>query len=80
MSELEAIYQGFLQGSFSVAVAAFLLIRTEKELRHLREAIDNLRLSVGKLSEQHNSLSSLVACLCQSCWFSPLNTGQEKAD
>ena len=43
MSEFEAIYQGFLQGSFSVVVAAFLLIRTEKELRGLREAIDNLR-------------------------------------
>ena len=44
MSELDAIFQGFLQGSFSVVVAAFLLIRMEKELRHLREAIDNLRL------------------------------------
>ena len=43
MLELDAIFQGFLQGSFSVAVAAFLLIRMEKELRHLREAIDNLR-------------------------------------
>jgi len=43
MTELDAIFQGFLQGSFSVVVAAFLLIRMEKELRHLREAIDNLR-------------------------------------
>ena len=57
MMELDAIFQGFLQGSFSVVVAAFLLIRMEKELRHLREAIDNLR---------H----------CQTCRFSPINTGQ----
>ena len=27
MTELDAIFQGFLQGSFSVVVAAFLLIR-----------------------------------------------------
>ena len=27
MSELDAIYQGFLQGSFSVAVAAFEALR-----------------------------------------------------
>lgn len=33
----------FFQGVFSVAVAAFLLVRMEKELRLLREAILNLR-------------------------------------
>ena len=60
MSELDTIFQGFLQGSFSVLVAAFLLIRMEKELRHLREAIDNLRL-------------------CQTCRFSPHNTGQAQS-
>ena len=43
MSELDAIFQGVLQGSFSVIVAAFLLVRVEKELRHLRDAINNLR-------------------------------------
>ena len=63
MSELDVIFQGFLQGSFSVVVAAFLLIRMEKELRQLREAIDKLKL-------------------CQTCRFSPYNTGQstEKPD
>lgn len=33
----------FLQNSFSVAVAAFLLLRVEKELRALRESITLLR-------------------------------------
>lgn len=33
----------FLQASFSVVVAAFLLVRMEKELRLLRGAIENLR-------------------------------------
>lgn len=32
-----------LQNGFSVAVAAFLLLRMERELRGLREAIDRLR-------------------------------------
>ena len=33
-----------IQSGFSVAVAAFLLIRIEKELKHLAKAIDQLRL------------------------------------
>ena len=33
----------FLQASFSVVVAAFLLFRMERELRLLRDAINNLR-------------------------------------
>jgi hypothetical protein len=33
-----------LQGSFSVVVAAFLLFRIEKELKHLAQAIEQLRL------------------------------------
>lgn len=33
----------FFQGVFSVAVAGFLLVRMERELRLLREAILNLR-------------------------------------
>ena len=32
-----------LQNGFSVVVAAFLLLRMEKELRGLREAIERLR-------------------------------------
>lgn len=32
-----------IQGTFSVAVAAFLLVRMERELRALREAIQLLR-------------------------------------
>lgn len=35
--------ESFLQGSFAIAVAAFLLLRMEKELRKLREAIETLR-------------------------------------
>lgn len=33
----------FFQGSFSIVVAGFLLLRFEKELKLLREAIINLR-------------------------------------
>ena len=41
--ETEAFVQAVLQNGFSVAVAAFLLLRMERELRGLREAIDRLR-------------------------------------
>ncbi len=40
---MEVFVQSVVQNSFSVAVAAFLLLRTERELRALREAIDRLR-------------------------------------
>ena len=40
---METFVQAALQNSFSVAVAAFLLLRMERELRGLREAIDRLR-------------------------------------
>ena len=40
---MEAFVQSVVQNSFSVAVAAFLLLRTERELKGLREAIDRLR-------------------------------------
>ncbi len=40
---MEIFVQSVIQNSFSVAVAAFLLIRTERELKGLREAIDRLR-------------------------------------
>jgi len=33
----------FVQTTFSIAVAAFLLLRMESEMRALREAIDRLR-------------------------------------
>jgi len=33
----------FVQTTFSIAVAAFLLLRMEREMRALREAIDKLR-------------------------------------
>jgi len=33
----------FVQNSFSIAVAAFLLLRMEREMRLLSEAIDKLR-------------------------------------
>ena len=40
---METFVQAALQNGFSVAVAAFLLLRMERELRGLREAIDRLR-------------------------------------
>lgn len=43
MDRLEAFVGAALQGGFSVVVAAFLLLRMERELRALREAIVLLR-------------------------------------
>ena len=40
---METFVQAALQNGFSVVVAAFLLLRMERELRGLREAIDRLR-------------------------------------
>ena len=40
---METFVQAVLQNGFSVAVAAFLLLRMERELRGLREAIERLR-------------------------------------
>lgn len=37
------VFESFFQGSFSVVVAGFLLVRMEHELRLLREAIERLR-------------------------------------
>ena len=59
MDRLEAFVGAALQGGFSVAVAAFLLLRMERELRALREAIvllrhcQTCRLSPG-LGDLHN--------------------------
>ena len=41
--EIETFLQAFLQNGFSVVVAAFLLLRMERELRLLRGAIETLR-------------------------------------
>ncbi len=41
--ETETFFQTFMQNGFSVVVAAFLLLRMEKELRLLRGAIETLR-------------------------------------
>ena len=43
MDGMETFVQAVLQNGFSVAVAAFLLLRMERELRGLREAIERLR-------------------------------------
>ena len=43
MEEIDAIVKNVFNGSFSVVVAAFLLLRMEKELRLLRESIEALR-------------------------------------
>ena len=40
---MEDFFKNFLQNSFSVAVSVFLLVRMEKELRLLRDAIERLR-------------------------------------
>ena len=40
---MEEILGGVLDKTFSVAVAAFLLLRMERELRLLRTAIEGLR-------------------------------------
>jgi hypothetical protein len=40
---MDAFIQSTLQNCFSIVVAAFLLLRMERELRVLREAIDRLR-------------------------------------
>jgi hypothetical protein len=40
---VDTFVQNTLQNGFSIVVAAFLLLRMEKELRALREAIDRLR-------------------------------------
>ena len=43
MDGMETFVQAVLQNGFSVAVAAFLLLRMERELRGQREATDRLR-------------------------------------
>lgn len=40
---MEEFFKDFFQYGFSVAVAAFLLLRMEKELRLLRTAIEHLQ-------------------------------------
>jgi hypothetical protein len=45
MAGAEGIFTSqLLQSSFAIGVAAFLLIRLERELRRLSEAIEQLRL------------------------------------
>ena len=40
---MDEFFKDFFQYGFSVAVAAFLLLRMEKELRLLRQAIETLK-------------------------------------
>jgi len=40
---MDELFNSALQSSFSVVVAAFLLLRQEKELRRLSTAIEQLR-------------------------------------
>lgn len=48
----ENLFQAVAGNGFSVAVAAFLLLRMEKELRALRRAIERLRhCQICKFSE-----------------------------
>ena len=51
----------FLQASFSVVVAGFLLVRMERELRLLRDAINNLRhCQICALSPWRDALDILT--------------------
>lgn len=51
----------FLQASFSVVVAGFLLVRMERELRLLRDAINNLRhCQICALSPWRDALDILA--------------------
>lgn len=43
---MDEILTGVLQNGFSVAVAAFLLVRMEARLDHLAEAISDLRSAI----------------------------------
>ena len=62
MDRLEAFVGAALQGGFSVAVAAFLLLRMERELRALREAIVLLRhCQTCRLSPGIGDLPNFVA-------------------
>lgn len=40
---MEGVFSGVVDKAFSIAVSAFLLLRMERELKALREAIDRLR-------------------------------------
>ena len=61
MDRLEAFVGAALQGGFSVVVAAFLLLRMERELRALREAIVLLRhCQTCKLSPWFGELQDFV--------------------
>jgi len=62
MDRLEAFVGAALQGGFSVVVAAFLLLRMERELRALREAIVLLRhCQTCRLSPGIGYLQNFVA-------------------
>jgi hypothetical protein len=41
---MDVFSKELLQGGFAIVVAAFLLIKIEKELKHLAQAIEQLRL------------------------------------
>ena len=61
MDSVEAFIGAVLQGGFSVAVAAFLLLRMERELRALREAITLLRhCQTCKLSPWFGELQDFI--------------------
>jgi hypothetical protein len=62
---LETFIQSTLQNGFSIVVAAFLLLRMERELRVLREAIDRLR-------------HCQVCRFAPASWNEPADTPEEK--
>ena len=54
---MEEMLSGLATNGFPVVVAAYLLVRMEKELRALREAINQLRhCSVCRLSPQNEGV------------------------
>ena len=54
--ETETFFQTFMQNGFSVVVAAFLLLRMEKELRLLRakELLSTTDMSIKEIAYQLN--------------------------
>ena len=50
---MESFIQSAIQSSFSIVVAAFLLIRVEKEMKNLAAAIDRLQhCQICKFSDE----------------------------
>ena len=65
MPEMDVIFQNALNGSFSVIVAAFLLLRTERELKNLATQLNLLENAIIQLK------------YCQHCAHAESNQGNQ---